>query len=103
MAWWLIKFVEEALVGPLRLLERLDRHIVILEDHFVKYLIEYLLLQTENGLAASDTHGFWYHEGTLFAEHDLFKVHTCEVLLLPHIVGCDEVEERVTAHWVHLR
>ena len=98
----LIKFVKESIIVTLGILERLYGHVVVLKYYFVENLVENLPLQTEDGLVARHADCLWNNEGTLFAEHDLFKVHARQILLLPDIVGRYEVEEGVAAQRVHL-
>lgn len=41
---WLIILIQEAIVGPLGLLKGLDRYIIVLQDDFLKDLVQHLLL-----------------------------------------------------------
>lgn len=93
----LLVLVEEPLVCQRSLLECQCRNFVVLEDHFFENLVEHLLLKAENRLATGHANCFRYDKGAHLAEHDLFKVHTRQILLLTHIVGGDKVEKAVAA------
>ena len=44
MRWWLIILIKKAIVRPLGLLKGLDRYIIVLQDDFLKDLVQHLLL-----------------------------------------------------------
>ena len=93
----LLILVQESVVGPLGLLESLDRYVIVLQDDFLEDLVQNLLLKTENWLAAGHADGFVDDKGSSFTQKYLFEVHTGQVLFVTHVIRGDEVEERTSA------
>lgn len=93
----LLILIQESVVGPLGLLERLDRYVIVLQDDFLEDLVQNLLLKTENWLAAGYADGFVDDKGSSFTQKYLLEVHTGQVLFVTHVIRGDEVEERTSA------
>ena len=60
----LVELIQKTIVGPLSLLEGLNRNWVILNDHFLVYLVKYLALKREDRLIARYANGLINDKGT---------------------------------------
>ena len=97
MRWWLIILIQEAIVRPLGLLKGLDRYIIVLQDDFLKDLVQHLLLQTENRLTARHADCLINDKCTLLTQQNLLEVHASEILFVSHVIRRNEMEKLASA------